>query len=108
MLLEIKTMEVFYVLSILLLIPIIAIWHLKNKSAIYRICFISVSLGVLSILIASSLHWGPGLILMVGAVIMIVLPLAVLLFHNLQKENLHKMIKDEIANELNQIKAKDL
>lgn len=111
-----KTMTLNYfsilLIALIIVVPLL-IWHFKNKSAVYRICFTLISFGIIAIIIACNhrnlgLHIGVWLTFMIGGIVMIILPLAVLLFHNLQKDRLQQMIKDEIANELNQMKAKDL
>lgn len=97
--------------SIVFLLIVLCFWYFKNKSPIYIISFVSVSSGIFSILLAigsSHLHWGPGLMLIICGATMVLLPLAVLLFHYLQKDNLKKMVKEEISKELTQMQAKDL
>ena len=97
---------------IIFIVPLL-IWHLKKQTPVYRICFMLISLGIIAIIIACNhnnlgLHIGVWLTLMIGGIIMILLPLAAILLHNLQKDRLHKMVRDEISNELNQMQAKDL
>jgi uncharacterized oligopeptide transporter (OPT) family protein len=96
------------IITIIIVVPL-HIFHLKQKTSLYKTCFTSISFGIIAVVVAGyCANLMQSMIFLISGMIMTILPLAVLLFHNLQKERLQKMVKDEIANELNQMKAKDL